>query len=52
MEKRIKRYLREIERDANPNKVYLKMRLNPDVPTLNATLTLLIFFIVHFNIYF
>ena len=52
MERRIRRYLREIERDANPNKVYLKMRLNPDVPTLNATLTLLIFFIVPFNIYF
>lgn len=52
MERRIKKYLREIEEDANPNKIFLKMRLNTGVTKSNAVLLLLIFFIVNLNMTF
>ena len=50
MERRIKKYLREIEEDANPNKVFIKIKLNLGVNKTNAALLLLIFFIAHLNI--
>ena len=52
MERRIKKYLREIEEDANPNKIFLKMKLNTGVTKSNAVLLLLIFFIANLNMTF
>ena len=50
MERRIKRYMKEIAEDANPNKVFLKMKLNPGATKCNVASLLLSFFVVNLNL--